>query len=1158
MIFISQLGISSVSSFSIIHPFQHYDPKEKIVLGVTKLWKSDTQAIKVELIEVLISRCGRGFGCRTIAYLEDIEGSEPYVLGLSSDEGDILKRQFIVALCTRQNLLVLSCDPQQDALACLHSTRFNRSTGDSTDGKKESAARVSRGLLDLPVDTFFRSTEGQMLQYKFELESCIRSIGQNDEESRTILRHLFALASKLRSYIAISSSPLLPDYMIKWCDHVSETNFKWTTFELLRSSYVEGRNTSMTLREQWLLFSQSDVISLLEHYMKKGAMRAVMILWRRHLNDQLVLVISELLQLLPLSLSVSVYENWVKFEVIPAVFRLSERHLSVMQNFARWILERAEIAAKQGDIDTAIRFATILQDASCPTSLNSLTFFQNFNLHASEDGGGSSSFKIGEKEGFDPFQRLKLLTDKLQHIQYLTKTHNFSMTLARFIDESPTSIAKSMLDRVPSSDLLVDEISEHVEKYLSYCGLELDPVLSSYVIELAESLPTSNQETRALIVLESIADVDVRVDTALVVFGSSRSPYSTALKQYAQAAKLLNSNRQEEVEHFVQLMELQDMLISYGIKKFNVGDIRGATRLMNHILGQISRPTAFEDALRLVGAYGRLSSANAASRYIENLLTFPCQTSPGDHRAANEVLSAEVSTRVIRAIDAIHHVKKCEENPMVVLLLAENSAQFGLTLLEMKETHQVDFPCIQRKSVGSDSTITGLNVDKHVSFLLSMILALVELFLAEIQALRDSAVNERHENVLTYIASPNFLLSTHLLRDLQKIKLIETEWGILLSIRTLRDPDRRETRIRLHMKPEVIFASDLLQNGDKNEFKGKVNVNRGAAGKKRTAQPYNEHELQNPPLKTYRNTCTGGATVFTRVPTRSTELQQGDEEAQSLANLSRFASSLGITPSTYHSLIAQCAADNGLILRAVRFSRDLFSRRRERTRQTQAFNNTKRPTSINGIPRTFEFASRLKNISLSISRYTAMDIDNVYDFSKITQTRQPAAEFARLRAPLYSMELLRYSICVCDMDSFEETFLLLKNATLLNEVLRFTELDVTRNKSDYDLLNWQLYSHFYRGDPCVLPCAQTMRLASRFVIAEHRKLIDRADLDDLTPSRRYISFLVDNSATLLSLQILLSMRIIPEDAYGVIQVQLGKLLSTVFQSHCIDNQLALG
>lgn len=1164
MIFYSQLRISSILSFNVINPFPLHDQKEKIVIGVTKLLDSDTQAIKVELIEVLVSRRGQGFDCRTLAYLKDIESSEPYMLDVSSDEGAILKHQFIVVYRSRRNIMALSCNIHNSS-ACLNSNMLNcenDASGDPAVGEKETAVSISLGLLDIPVDMFFRSTQDQMLQYKFELESCIQSIGQNEDDSRTILRHLFALASKLRSYIALSSSPSLSDYILKWCDHVSETNFKWTTFELLRSSSVEGQKASMTLREQWLLFSQSDVISLLEHYMRKGAMRAVMILWRRHLNDQLVLVISDLLQLIPISLSVRVYENWVKQEVIPAIFRLSERHMSVMQHFARWVLERAEIAAAQGYIDTAVRFAALFQDSACPT--NSLSFFQNLNLQASEEGCRSSFCKFEEKEGFDPFQRLKLLTEKLQHIQYLTKTHNFGMTLARFNDESPMSIAKSMLDRVPSSDLLIDEISEHVKKYLSYCGIESDPVLSSYVIELAEALHTSNQEARVLIVLESIADVDVRVDTALAVFGSSRPPYSSALKKYAQATKLLSSNRQEEVENFVQLMDLQDMLISYGIKKFNVGDTRGATRLMNHILGQISRHTAFKDALRLVNAYGHLRSVNAASRYIENLITFPCQTSPGDLRTTNDVLSAEVSARVIKAIDAIHYVKKREENPMVVLLLVENTAQLGLTLLEMKETHQVHFPLIQRKNYEAESTITWLKFDKHISFLLAMILALVEVLLAEIHALRSSAVNERHENVLTYISSPNFLLSTHLLSDLQKIKRIETEWGILLSIRTLRDPERREARIRLHMKPEVIFASDFFQNGDNSEeFKSKVVVNR--SGQKRIAQPYNEHELQSPPLKKYRNSCTGGAARSTCVTARSAQLQQGDEEAQSMANLRRFASSLGITPSTYHSLIARCAADNGSILRAVRFSRDLFSRRRERTRKTEASNNAKqlltaksRSTDINGNSQTCKFASILKNISLSISRYTAMNVDNVYDFLKMTQTRQTPVELARLRAPLYSMELLRYSICVCDMDSFEETLLLLKNATLLNEVLRFTELDVTSNKGDHDLLNWRLYSQFYRGDPCVLPCAQTMRLASRFVIAEHRKLIDRADLDDFTPSRRYISFLVENSATLLSLQVLLSMRMIPEDAYSVIQVQLGKLLSTVFQSHYIDTQLALG
>lgn len=1162
MIFYFQLGISSILSFNIIDSFQHYSHVQKTVIGITRLLSSETHAIKVELIEVFRSPSGQGYDYRTIAYLEDIKYSEPYVMGVSSHECDVLRQPFIVIDRTLQNLSVIRCNLHQDSSACRNSSPncSNHMSSASTAEKKENAVHASFRLLNLPVDAFFHSTEGQMLQYKLELESCIQSIGQDDEDSRTILRHLCALASKLRAYSAMSSSPSLPDHMLKWCDHVNDTKSKWTTFELLRSSYVEGLNDNMTLREKWLLFSQRDVICLLDHYMRKGAMRAVMILWRRHINDKQIMMISELLSLLPLSLSITVYENWMKSEVIPAIFRLSETHSLVVQDFARWALKRAEIAATQNDLDTAIRFATILHDTVKPTNSEC---FRNFNFHAFKENDGFLSCELSEKEDFDPFQRLTLLKEKLQHIQYLSKTHGFSVTLARFNDESSKSIAKCMLERVSSSELLVGEITRHVKTYLTYCGIDPDPVLSSYVIELAEALHNPNQETRALVVLEAIDDIGIRVDTTLVVLGSSRPPYSIALKNHAQSTKLLNSNRKEQVEHFIQLMNLQDMLVSYGIKKFNVGDTRGATRLLHHILGQISRPTVFDDALCLVNAYGHLRSTHAASRYVENLLMFPLETTFDDDRAFNEAVSAEVNARIIRAIDAIRRAGKCEENPMIVLLLAENITQFGVKLLEMKETHQTEFPFAQRKSYVLDGTI---KVDNNASFLLSMILGLVEILLTDIQALKMSAMNECHEKLLTFIDSPNFLLSTNLLSDLQKLKRIETEWGILLSIRTLRDPDKREAMIRFQMKPDVIFASDFLGSGyNTDKLNNKLKVTQGVAGKKRASQPHNYHEIQPPPLKTHRSSYKMKSGKFTCAATQSDQLQQGDEEAQSMANLSRFSSSLGIPPSEFHCLIAQCAADNGSILRAVRFSRNLFSRTRERTRKTHAFSNTKpfmaaqEPSAfVNCISQTFSFASTLKNISLSISKYTATNVDNLYGCSNITQTRTTSAELARLRAPLYSMELLQYSICVCDTDSFEETLLLLKNATLLNEVLRFTELDFTTYTSDHGILNWRLYSHFYRSDPCVLPCAQTMLLASRFVIAEHRKLINRLDFDDLTPSRRYISFLLDNSATLLSLQVLLSMRIIPEDAYGVIQIQLGKLLSTVFQSHYIDNQLALG
>uniref|UniRef100_K3WD73 Uncharacterized protein n=1 Tax=Globisporangium ultimum (strain ATCC 200006 / CBS 805.95 / DAOM BR144) TaxID=431595 RepID=K3WD73_GLOUD len=203
-------------------------------------------------------------------------------------------------------------------------------------------------------------------------------------------------------------------------------------------------------------------------------------------------------------------------------------------------------------------------------------------------------------------------------------------------------------------------------------------------------------------------------------------------------------------------------------------------------------------------------------------------------------------------------------------------------------------------------------------------------------------------------------------------------------------------------------------------------------------------------------------------------------------------------------------------------------------------------------------AETLKSISLAISLFTASHIDDIYSPVRSHNQLPTSSQIARMQAPSYSLELLQYSICVCDIDSFEETFVLLKNASLLNEMLHFTQPDTTSKPLEQDHLRWRIYNRWFRGDACALPSSEAMRLATRFAIAEHKGLVNPESRSDLIASKRFVSFLVENDANLLSLQVLLSMQMLPEDATSVVQAQVQKLISTVFQSQDIDNHFALG
>ncbi|UIZ24972.1 hypothetical protein KXD40_006638 [Peronospora effusa] len=63
-------------------------------------------------------------------------------------------------------------------------------------------------------------------------------------------------------------------------------------------------------------------------------------------------------------------------------------------------------------------------------------------------------------------------------------------------------------------------------------------------------------------------------------------------------------------------MEIQDMLSTYDIKQFVLADAKSASRLVAHILNQVSRPTALTDAMLLIDVYSDLLLCDCAAVQI--------------------------------------------------------------------------------------------------------------------------------------------------------------------------------------------------------------------------------------------------------------------------------------------------------------------------------------------------------------------------------------------------------------------------------------------------------------------------------------------------------------------------------------------------------------
>lgn len=1034
---------------------------------------------------------------------------------------------------------------------------------------------VAESLVEAPIPAF--QDVHEVLAFIERLDLCCGAIGIKEDETRLILAYILNLARRLRKHnMTEGSACRVPVEIMEYCDRISKLSYDWTTFQLLMTSDAGRANVNVaSLREKWSHFKNTDLLSMLEHYMKKGAMRSVMILWSRHADDSSVRSIPKLLQCLPTSSPIAAYEKWLQREILPAIIKCIDESIdaedkdfsSLLLEVTQWLFERARSAAERGDITTAIRLSGLL-NSSGEKAGAPCTYFE-YKMHAlgkalqTQPPHEAAETRDGDK--IDALQCLEQLSTSLQHIQHLADVHQFKISLQLFADETPSTIAMSMMDRALLPEQLCEDIDNHVKKYLHHCKTHPDQVLKDYVAELADSIstPQSAEEARALVVLDSIDNIELRADAALTLFRSVLPPYSDLLKEYARrSATVWDTVRQEEIQEHFRMMEIQDMLLAYGVKQFNMADARNASRLLGHILVQISRPSALDDAMRLVDAYSHLQCDRAAVQFIENLLTFP----PGsDVKSLENGFSSEISSRTAKAMDALSHVKKRKDiasNTMLLLSLMEETVELGLTLLEIEEQRNKS-----NMDHFSDPRHFGepriLDEEESSSFVLGLIFALVSSFVPEVQSLHEYAASTRNESVLSYVASPDFILNEKLLADLQKLQRIEAEHKMLLSVSTLRDPESMEAKVKELMKPDMLFGNDEVTSGssasDAKHARETVVVVRGK-GKKRAAGE--DRLLESGVSKRVR--AEFGVAAIGSSSVKYDGKQQDERQAQYASNLNRFASSVGISPNKYRSMTAQLAAQNGWISRAVRYSRDLFSRRCGENKRGSSIPSVHEVSSSGGssaesLLTKLESAETLKSISMSISWYTATHVDEVYSLSKLQSQYQTPSQIARMQAPVYSLELLRYSICVCEVDSFEETFVLLKNAVLLNEVLHHTQLDLTgKERGEDEWMNWNLYSRWFRGDASVLPSAEAMRFATDFAVAEHRKLVSTEARGDSILSKRYVSFLVENNSDLLSLKVLLSMRDLPEDATSVVQSQAAKLLSTVFQSQEIDNYFALG
>ncbi|KAG3063135.1 hypothetical protein PI125_g24398 [Phytophthora idaei] len=209
---------------------------------------------------------------------------------------------------------------------------------------------------------------------------------------------------------------------------------------------------------------------------------------------------------------------------------------------------------------------------------------------------------------------------------------------------------------------------------------------------------------------------------------------------------------------------------------------------------------------------------------------------------------------------------------------------------------------------------------------------LLELETEEKNDVRDDADAKSQSFILAYVESSDYLLCDALLTDLQRICRVEAEFGLLLSVSALRDPEKCEAKLKQLIKPETLFAQD--DGPESNKF-----------------QP----------------------------------------------------------------------------------------------------------------------AEALKETAISLSLYTSSHVKEIHDTLFTRNQQQLPAQVARLQAPTYTLELLRYALCMCEKEYFDETLILFKNTMLVNEIRQVTQHNISN-----DRVPWTLYPRRYRGDACALSSDESL------------------------------------------------------------------------------------
>jgi hypothetical protein len=388
----------------------------------------------------------------------------------------------------------------------------------------------------------------------------------------------------------------------------------------------------------WHHFQNAELDRELNSMLSGSQCKIVTTIWHRHaLTYDLISQVPAFLPSIPESTPPGEYLAWLRDDVFP--YALPQHHRMILD----WVNIRArsfELYEKAAWPENAME---MIDAASCV--MQRLGF-----------GGGSGSGSVlpcrtiasvsgfadllcgrdlddvvatrDHGEAHAPAKELDALRVQLADLKYLKDEMHFVVSLSDLVLETPMGIVARVLERVVAAELVAVTIEKDIRPYLARHKITGDDFLLDYmrdlmgtVIGIDTTLSGSAWEAKALAIIATMKDSDLRVEATLELMRRASVPCSSEVDALVTAALSDKScPRLDEIREQHRLMHLKEMMQKYGIRQFNLTDTRLARGLMKHVLSRFDVVSALADALQLVGAYSHLNAQEAYVTRFQNLV----------------------------------------------------------------------------------------------------------------------------------------------------------------------------------------------------------------------------------------------------------------------------------------------------------------------------------------------------------------------------------------------------------------------------------------------------------------------------------------------------------------------------------------------------------